>query len=312
MTPIPIILVIVSSVAFFLAVVLIVIPRRRRLVSFADRDFPQLVRLRNVTTAARVIALVVGLIAVVLMTTVGPIGMGLLLAPAVFAGTQMVATLVADLISRDTARTPGAAGLEVRRVRSYLPRALGGATAITLTVLTGVLIWTTAMGSSDDMGRAGRSFSYSYACDGVCEGSFSPWPGSFYSVPLATGLLLLVTLAVAAVVITVRRPRDASKPEIVRVDDLVRTRSAESVVAALGLGGAASLAAICVLTSRLVVSTVDGVSIDLLIAGWTAVVVGLAAFAMSVWCVVVLMLPGARALHSESDAMHEAATGATP
>ena len=312
MTPVPILLMIVVSIAMALVVVLIAIPRRRRLVSFAERDFPQLARLRNVTTAARVIALIVGLIVVVLLTTVGPLGMGFLLAPAVFAGTQIVATLVAELISRDTARTPGAAGLEVRRIRSYLPRALGTATVVTMTVLTGVLIGTTATGSPDDMGRAGRSFSYSYPCDGVCGGSFSPWPGSFYTAPLGIALLLVVTLAVTAIVITVRRPRDASQPEIVRVDDFIRTRSAESVVAALGLGGAASLAAICVLVSRLVVSTVDGVSRVLLVAGWSAVVVGLIAFGMSMWCVVVLLLPGARARHSHSDAVHEAATVTTP
>lgn len=301
MSLLSILVVIAPAIVVVLVVVLVAHPRRRRPVTFNVDDFPRLGRLRRVTTRARVIALVVGLIVVVAMTGLGPLGMGLMLAPAVFAATQILATLAADVLTHSSARTPGTSGLEVRRIGAYLPRALTLATAVALLVLAGTLAWTTAVGSVDDMGRAGRAFTYSYPCDGVCRGSFTPWPGSYYSIPLGVALVVLVALAVVAVTMTVRRPRDASDREIVRVDDFIRKRSTESVVAALGLGCAASLTAVCVLASRLVPSTVPGVSNLLVAAGWAAVVVGILALGMSVWCFVVLLLPGAGAHVPQAD-----------
>lgn len=299
---------VLPSIVLLLAVVLVVQPRRRRLVSINETQFPQLSRLHTVTSAARIIAFVVGLIVVVLMTAVGSLGIGFLLAPAVFAGTQMVAMVAANLVAHNMARTPGIAGLEVRRMSSYVPRALVVATSVALVTLAATLIWTTATASTDDMGRPGRAFTYSYPCEGLCWGSFSPWPGSYYAFPLGISLMFLIAVAVVAMVITVRRPRNASDPEIVRIDDFVRARSAESIAAALGLGIAASLAAVCFLVSRLVPSTVNGVAGSLLAAGWAAVVVGTLAFGMSVWCVVALLLPGTggryhRAETSQASAM---------
>ena len=284
----------IVAIITLLTAVLIAVPRRRRLVTINEHDFPALARLRSVNAAARVVGLVVGILVVVSLSDAGNLGVGLLLSPAVFALTQILATLVAGILTHDAARTRGTAGLEVRRVRPYLPRGLTVVTASATAVLALVLVWTTAVGSPDDMGRNGRSFTYSYPCDTVCGAGFSPWPGSYYTVPLGAVLTLVLVLAVATVLVTVRRPRDASDPEIVRVDDFVRARAVESVVAAVGVASAATLCGVSLLVTHLA-NPRNVVPLMLRIPGWGAMLLTLAALPLTVWCVVVLLLPGATA-----------------
>lgn len=289
------VLVLVTLVVMFVA-----IPRRRRLVTIDESGFPRLAHLRRVTTLVRILGFAAGLIAVAVVVRIGELGLGLLLAPAIFAALQILAVVVADLIARRSATTPGVAGLEVRSMRAYLPRALGIATLVALVALALTLGWSTAVGSADDMGRAGRSLSFEYPCDGECFASMGPWPGSYYSIPLALSILFVIAMAVAAASVTVRRPRDASNAEIVRVDDLIRSRATESAIAAVGFAVAGSLMAVCVLVSRLAARGQNITPLALLVAGWAAVAVAVAAFAMSVWCAVVLLLPGARMGHAAS------------
>ncbi|WP_233557998.1 hypothetical protein [Tessaracoccus antarcticus] len=284
----------IVAIITLLAAVLIAVPRRRRLVTINEQDFPALARLRSVNTVARVVGLVVGILVVAMLANAERLGLGLLLSPAVFALTQVLATLVAGAVTHDAARTRGTAGLEVRRLRPYLPRGLTALAASATVILGLVLAWTTAVGAPDDMGRDGRSFTYSYPCDTVCTAGFGPWPGSYYAVPLAVLLAIVVALAVATVLVTVRRPRDASDPEIVRVDDVVRARAVESVVAAVGLASAASLFAVSLLVTNLA-NPRNVVPLLLRIPGWGALLLTLAALPMTVWCVVILLLPGATA-----------------
>jgi hypothetical protein len=113
-------------------------------------------------------------------------------------------------------------------------------------MLVVLLTATTWAASSDDLGRAGRSLRQ------VCpDGSVtwaSPWPGSFYSVPVA--VVVLAGLAGAAAVLhrIARRPRTQAGPGFRADDDSVRRRSSVAVIAACGilvavpLGGAALVA----------------------------------------------------------------------
>src|SRR3712207_4896776 len=87
------------------------------------------------------------------------------------------------------------AALEVRRARNYLPRRLTAAVAGTGALLAVVLTATTATGSADDLGRAGRSLVR--RCSAVQGGASGPWPGSFYALPLA--LMVVVGLVLAAI-----------------------------------------------------------------------------------------------------------------
>lgn len=284
-----------TIVAALLVAVLIAIPRRRSLVAINERDFPELARLRALTTVARIIGVAVGLIVVVSLVITLPFGLGVFLAPAVFAGTQILAAMISGVVTHGAARTTGTAGLEVRSVNPYLPLGLTVLTASATTLLALALAWTTAMGVPDDMGNLGRKFTYSYPCDGVCTAGFSPWPGSFYSIPVAVLLAIVLILAVVAVLVTVRRPRNASDPEIVRVDDFVRARSVESVVAAVGVAAAGTLLLVSIPVANGLSNPANDIPALLRIPGWGALIIGSAAFAMTVWSVVILLLPGATA-----------------
>ncbi|MGV8845910.1 hypothetical protein [Tessaracoccus sp.] len=283
------------TIISIMAAVLVAVPRRRRLVAIDEREFPELARLRVTNTVARVSGVVVGLMILAPLMASLRFGLGVFLAPAVFAATQILAIVAAGILTHSAARTRGTAGLEVRGVRRYLPGRLTMLVASASATLALVLAGTTATAVADDMGVRGRAFSYFYPCDGVCSAGFSPWPGAFYSLPLAIALTVVVALAVLGVIIAVRRPRDASNPEIVRVDDLIRARAVESIVAAVGVGVAGTLVGVSFLVTRFVGNPVIETPLHLLVAGWGGVVVTIAALAVGLWCVVVLLLPGATA-----------------
>ena len=282
-------------VAAVVAVVLVAVPRRRALVAADEAAFPGLAHLRRTTLAARLVAVLVGLVALVPVGTVGRLGQGLARVPAAFAAVQILGVLAADLVARHDARTPGSAGLEVRRARDFLPQGLTRMTGLAAGALTVLLVWATMVASPDDLGRAGRSLSYT--CVDDCDsGALGPWPGSFYSVPLALALLTVTALAALAVVATVRRPRDGSDAEVLRVDDAVRRRSVESVLASLCVAVSASLAGTGLVAGLGLVGQ-SRAPLGLQIAGWLALAAGLAALVLLAWCLVVLTLPGGPAEH---------------
>ncbi len=284
-----------TTVFVLLTVVLIAVPRRRRLVAINEHDFPGLARLRSASTSARIVGLVVGLMVVVPLTVGLRFGLGVFLAPAVFAATQILATLAAGIITHDAARSPGISGLEVRRIRPYLPKGLTGLTVATTVALAIALAWTTATAEADDMGNVGRAVSFSYPCNGECAMGTSPWPGSFYSIPIAVLFAIVSALALATIIVIVRRPRNGSDPEIVRVDDLVRARAVETIVAAVGAGSAVTLLGVSFLVANFLGNPGNPVPILLRVPGWGAVFLTVGALAMGVWCVVILLLPGATA-----------------
>ena len=281
--------------ALLLGTILIMVPRRRALVAINETDFPGLSRLRFVTNMARIIGLLAGIVVVAIIWLVrdlGRSGLSLFLAPAIFALTQIIATLVAGVLTHDAAKTLGTAGLEVRRVGSYLPRRLSALIAATTVVLALALTWTSATGVSDSMGHGGREFSFEIPGEAAVTATIGPWPGSFYSVPLAVALGLVLVVAGIAIIVTIRRPRNASDPEIVRVDDLVRARAVESVLAAVGVAMAGTLFCVSVLVATLAIP--QNLVPDLLrLAGWSAVTLEAAAMAITIWCGVLLLLPGA-------------------
>ena len=94
-----------------------------------------------------------------------------------------------------------------------------------------------------------------------------------------------------ALVVTVGRPRNAD-PEIVRVDDVVRRRVAESIVAAVGVGVGSALAGIAQAMAYPLVSTSFGLAVPL-VSGIVCLVLSLAGIALAVWSVSSLLVPGA-------------------
>ena len=277
------------------AVVLWVVPRRRALVAVDEAAHPGLARLRRSTLLVRLVAMVVGAVAAVVTASTGGLGRGFALAPAVFAAVQILGVLAVDLLARDDARSPGTAGLEVRRVRDFSAPGLVRLAAAAGVGLALFLAWAGAVAGPDDLGRAGRALTYS-CVQGCDHGTLSPWPGPYYSVPMAVALLAVVLLAGLAVRVTVRRPRNGASPEIVAVDNVVRRRSVESVLAAVGVAISGSLAGTALLAGgRLAGLGPNRGPVALQVTGWFVLLAGLAALVGLVWCLVVLLLPGAGA-----------------
>ena len=166
-------------------------------------------------------------------------GRGYALAGPAFAVILLLSCLLAQrLAPRPRPAGPRSASLAVRRIRDHLPRfpawVAAGGTVVLLVLLGG----TTSAAAPDSEGRAGRAFTR--VCDGVVM-SHSPWPGSYYSIPIlvATGACLALTLIALRAV--TRRPRLAG-------DDNARRRASEVIVSTYGIAVLTPLAGSSVAT----------------------------------------------------------------
>jgi hypothetical protein len=175
--------------------------------------------------------LAVGAVVAAVAAGYDPLGRGVLLA-APLLGLCVLAGVIAgeSRAVRPTGPTRQAA-LETRQVRHYLPRRPARAVAAAGVTLTALLTATTAAGSADDLGRAGRALAYD--C-GTVTGSHGPWAGSFYSLPLALVVAAGVLIAALAVRRVVGRPRPQAAADL-GPDDAERRRSATAVTGALGV-----------------------------------------------------------------------------
>ncbi len=277
---------IVVPLSFLLAVVVVsAVASRRR-----SRALP-LVLTAGLTQAARttrrwrVAGLAAGVVVAIVSAQHDALGRGLMLAVPLCALCVLVGVVLGELRVAAPQGPLRSAALEVRRVRDYLPGRLTATVGTATGLLLVVLALTTATGSADDLGRAGRSFDR--RCSAVLSGGTGPWPGSFYSVPLA--LLVVAGLLLAGVALrrVVRRPRQG---EDTTVDDALRRQAAEAVVAACGLLVALPCAGVSLLTAAALHNHVcppAGSSFAVVVL-WALVpaLVGLAA-----WCVGVLVAP---------------------
>ena len=174
--------------------------------------------------------------------SVGFHNLGAMLAPTVFGLCVTAGVVVGELKTiplRESIRT---AALEPRTIGDYLPKRLTGLVAASSLGLGALLVMTTLMGSADDQGQAGRFLSLQ--CSTEVGARNGPWPGSFYSLPLAIALVVGLLGAAVALRTIVLRPRSGSDPGLVAFDDALRRRSAEAVVAATGVMVAASLSGV--------------------------------------------------------------------
>jgi hypothetical protein len=182
------------------------------------------------TARWRTAALGVGVVVGTVSATAGSLGRGVVLAGPLLAWCVLLGVVVGEL--RVTAPPEGerTAVLETRRVRDYLPWRLATVVLTAAVLLAGLLVTTTALGSGDDMGRAGRTLYRQ--CSAVRSEASGPWPGSFYSLPLAVVVGCGLLLAAVALRQVVRRPRQGVDRS---ADDVLRRRAAETVTAAAGL-----------------------------------------------------------------------------
>jgi hypothetical protein len=179
-----------------------------------------------------------------------PLGRGEMLAAPLFGLCVLAGVLAGESTVRAPDGTTRRAAVEVRRARDYLPRSLGTAVAVAAGVLFGVLGVTTALGSPDDMGRAGRSLVLQ--CTDGATSSIGPWAGSFYSVPLAVVVIAGLVAAGAVLRRVVRRPRPGGDAATVVADDALRRDSARTIVGAAGILVTIPLAGVLFVTGVLV------------------------------------------------------------
>jgi hypothetical protein len=277
---------IVVPLSFLLAVVVVsAVASRRRSRVLPPVPTERLAQTARTTRRWRLAGLAAGVVVAIVSAQQGALGRGLMLAVPLCALCVLVGVVLGELRVAAPRGPVRSAALEVRRVRDYLPHRLTAAAGTATALLLVVLSLTTATGSADDLGRAGRSFAR--RCSAVLSGGTGPWPGSFYSVPLALVVVAGLLLAGFALRRVVRRPRQG---EDTVVDDALRAQAAESVVAACGLLVALPFAGVSLLTATALNNHVcppAGSSFAVVVL-WALVpaLVGLAA-----WCVGVLVAP---------------------
>lgn len=221
-----------------LVALLVALVRRGNLVvGIAEHD--DVVRIARHTRAWRAGGLAVGLAAGVLLLGLGqdadPLGRLTALAPLAVGVGGLLGTVVGELTARPRVGVVRSAAVETRSVGDLVPRFRAGLLGVSTVVLLTVLGLGAAWGSPDDLGRAGRSFETS--CRAVVDGvtttvgsSRGPFPGSFYAVPLAIGLLVVGLLTLAALSAVVRRPRPSLESR--GLDTVLRRWSASTVLTA--------------------------------------------------------------------------------
>jgi hypothetical protein len=123
------------------------------------RSSPELQAVARMTGRARLAGVVVGIVVGLVAAYQGGLGRGLLLAAPLCALCVLAGVLVGELRVSAPAGPVRQAALEVRRIRDYVPRALGSAVIAAVALLAVILVLTTAAGSPDDMGVPAGSWS---------------------------------------------------------------------------------------------------------------------------------------------------------
>ncbi|MGO4957591.1 hypothetical protein ACTQ49_10035 [Luteococcus sp. Sow4_B9] len=276
--------------------VIVLMVRRRRLTP-DPTTHPDLARLERSSATARWVAILAAVGTVFIVAPQGRFGLGILLTPAACALTALVVLALNEALVWRRARTPGIAALETRSRTQYLPRQLLWATGLLTVALTALLVWCWLRQdpTPDAMGTVGRSFGWPRpasvdgdALEPLWEHSASgPYPGTWYSLPLAAVLGACVAVAALGVWLATTRPRNGADPAVVAVDDQTRRLSVEAMVAALQIGVGGSLAACATLAAF-------AIGDHLTEMAWLLVGAALFALAAATWALTMLLAPGRR------------------
>ncbi len=203
----------------------------------ADR---QVAREWRLVQATRGLGVVAGLLVAAQVYQRGSYGVGPMLAPAAFGLCVVLATALGETVVRP--RRPAGvrtASLTPRRIADYLPRITSVLVAAMLAITTATVVLTTVTASRD----AGTGSMRALRCETASSGSsHTPYPGSYYTLPLALLLVAVLLVAVLAARQVVRRPRGMAGT--ILGDDVLRRRSLDVIVAATGVAIGAPLVGI--------------------------------------------------------------------
>lgn len=223
-----------------LVVALVLSSRHRLRLDVSVHDDQDVIAIARTTRTWRLVGLALGVAAalvLVLASNSAALGRWMALAPMAVGAGVLLGTIVGELTARVNQGPTRTAVLESRSAKRLLNHPGLGSTLVSAAALGGILLVGSAMGSADDLGRAGRALVRECLVtlpSGETTEMMSrrgPWPGSFYAAPLWLAALCLVALAAVALVAIARRRRPS--PQSMGLDTVLRTWAAGNVLAAL-------------------------------------------------------------------------------
>ena len=168
-----------------------------------------------------------------------PTESGRCLRPAAFGLCVLLATALGETVVRPTPPRGSPLGLAVHRA-GCATTAHGsppGLVAAMLVVSVATMLFTTLTASYDE-GTDGYGRQVSCSTTDLAS-SRGPYPGSYYTLPLAMVLLVVLLVAGVAARQVVQRPRGMAQSDL--DDDALRRRSLDVIVSATGLAVSAPL-----------------------------------------------------------------------
>jgi hypothetical protein len=240
------------------------------------------------TASFRLAGVIAGLAAGGAAAGQGALGRGPLLAGPVFGLCVLAGVAAGEISVRPTAGRTRTAAVEVRRVRDYLPRGLAAAVTVAAAVLAALVAVTTVTAGPDDLGRAGRVLLLS--CQAGLQQAYGPWPGSFYSVPLAAVVAVGLIAGGGALRVVIRRARTGADAGAVAADDALRRRAARTITGACGILVALPLAGVCLVSAGALLS-ISCHPAWWTYAGWALVALLIPVVALMGWSAAVLLAP---------------------
>lgn len=162
----------------------------------------------------------------------GRLGVGALTGTALLIGATVlvIAILVGELTLPARSASQRYGLLVPRDSRALVSRPALLNAGISVIALIGYCLFTTSVASPDDQGRPGRSLTHT-GVDGFTGGTYGPFPGQWYTVPVLVVLAAALLVSVVALVIVVRR-----RPSADQHDLLLRRRSVTSLLGAVAVG----------------------------------------------------------------------------
>ncbi len=242
------------------------------------------------STALRLAGVGVGIAAAAAVLDAAPpnwLGLEAALAAPVFACCLLAGVLIGEVSGTVPTGPDRTAPIEVRSVRSYLPRFMTAATLGIGAVLAVLLTATSSMGSADDMSRSGRFLTLT--CQDL-EASTGPWPGLYYTLPIAASVLIGAGAAAITLRAVARRRRPATGAAVHAADDDARRASARAIIAACGVLVAAPLAGTGAFAGMAMIGNACATAAATAF-GWTALALGLTSFMAACWFTVIAVLP---------------------
>jgi hypothetical protein len=221
---------------------LVIVARTRPVIRVGHNLHDRVAAAHRHTSRWRLAGLGVGLLGSVICAALADRALGRVaaLAPVMLVAGILLGTIIGELTARTPQGSTRQASVAPRRVGALVTRGWVSLAGVGAVLLSGVLALGWALGGPDDLGRAGRALVRSCTVvlsDGTSSemsSSQSPWPGSFYVLPLLVASLLLAVLTVLALrSIALRR---SAGPESELLDGMTRQWAARNVLLAASFG----------------------------------------------------------------------------